>query len=200
MTVTTNGLSTNITVTSKWVRWHLKSPASPLFTQPFIQAQIKENIKAPHHWPLCGGNSPVAGEFPAQMASNAENVSIWWRHHDCWKGVNKCVIWTTIIRVDISISYATLHTLRQTQLTHCIFYAIYYISVGKIISILEHLKSVEEKTFKRNSMVDVAVSSLGMIFMNNDGPVLMTITFSLIDSWSSEHNTVIVLGSCCSIW
>ena len=24
----------------------------------------------------------VRGEFPAQMASNAENVSIWWRHHD----------------------------------------------------------------------------------------------------------------------
>ena len=24
----------------------------------------------------------VTGEFPAQMASNAENVSIWWRHHD----------------------------------------------------------------------------------------------------------------------
>ena len=31
---------------------------------------------------LCVGNSPVTGEFPAQMASNAENVSIWWRHHD----------------------------------------------------------------------------------------------------------------------
>ena len=29
---------------------------------------------------LCVGNSPVSGEFPAQMASNAENVSIWWRH------------------------------------------------------------------------------------------------------------------------
>ena len=29
---------------------------------------------------LCAGNSPVAGEFPAQMASNAENVSIWWHH------------------------------------------------------------------------------------------------------------------------
>ena len=27
------------------------------------------------------GNSPGTGEFPAQMASNAENVSIWWRHH-----------------------------------------------------------------------------------------------------------------------
>ena len=31
---------------------------------------------------LCAGNSPGAGEFPAQMASYAENVSIWWRHHE----------------------------------------------------------------------------------------------------------------------
>ena len=30
---------------------------------------------------LCVGNSPLTGEFPAQMSSNAENVSIWWRHH-----------------------------------------------------------------------------------------------------------------------
>ena len=30
---------------------------------------------------LCEGNSPGTGEFPAQKASNAENVSIWWRHH-----------------------------------------------------------------------------------------------------------------------
>ena len=31
---------------------------------------------------LCAGNSPGTDEFPAQMASDAENVSIWWRHHD----------------------------------------------------------------------------------------------------------------------
>ena len=31
---------------------------------------------------LCVGNSSVTGEFPAQMASNVENVSIWWRHHN----------------------------------------------------------------------------------------------------------------------
>ena len=30
---------------------------------------------------LCVGNSPVTCIFPAQTASNAENVSIWWRHH-----------------------------------------------------------------------------------------------------------------------
>ena len=32
-------------------------------------------------WAIRVGNSPVTGEFPAQMASNTENVSIWWRHH-----------------------------------------------------------------------------------------------------------------------
>ena len=31
---------------------------------------------------LCAGNSPGTGEFPAQIASNAENVSIWWGHPD----------------------------------------------------------------------------------------------------------------------
>ena len=24
----------------------------------------------------------MTGEFPAQRSSNAENVSIWWRHHE----------------------------------------------------------------------------------------------------------------------
>ena len=43
-----------ITMTSKWARWRIKSPASRLFTQPFIREEIKANIKAPRHWPLCG--------------------------------------------------------------------------------------------------------------------------------------------------
>ena len=30
---------------------------------------------------LCTGNSPGTGEFPVQMANNAESVSIWWRQH-----------------------------------------------------------------------------------------------------------------------
>ena len=30
---------------------------------------------------LCAGNSAVTGEFSTQKACNAENVSIWWRHH-----------------------------------------------------------------------------------------------------------------------
>ena len=38
------------------------------------------------------GNSPEASEFPAQMASYAENVSIWWRHH----GLSKLAYWDII--------------------------------------------------------------------------------------------------------
>ena len=57
----------------------LKSPASRLFTQPFIQAQIWETSKL-RVTGLCVGNSPLTGDFPTQRSSNAENVSIWWRH------------------------------------------------------------------------------------------------------------------------
>ena len=45
-------------------------------------ADHRKSIKAPRVTGLCEGNSPVTGEFPAQRASNAENVSIWWCHHD----------------------------------------------------------------------------------------------------------------------
>ena len=55
------------------MRWRLKSPASQLFTQPFDQAQIKENIKAPRRWPLW---VEFTGEFPAQSASNADRESV----------------------------------------------------------------------------------------------------------------------------
>ena len=40
---------------------------------------------------LYEGNSPGTGEFPAQRPSNAENVSIWWRHHESYCSVSPCV-------------------------------------------------------------------------------------------------------------
>ena len=40
---------------------------------------------------LCVGNSAGTGEFPAQMASNAENVSIWWGYHDMKMSASKSV-------------------------------------------------------------------------------------------------------------
>ena len=41
-------------ISTRKSRWCLESPASPLFNEPFVQAHIKENIKAPRHWPLLG--------------------------------------------------------------------------------------------------------------------------------------------------
>ena len=48
--------------------------ASQITSLAIVYSTQIKNITAPRHWPLCG-------EFPAQMASDAENVSIWWRHH-----------------------------------------------------------------------------------------------------------------------
>ena len=36
---------------------------------------------------LCEGKSPMTGEPPLPMASYADSVSIWWRHHDRWSSI-----------------------------------------------------------------------------------------------------------------
>ena len=51
-----------------------------LFEPLFVQVQIKENIKD-RAAGLQEGNSRVTAEFPAERASNAEYVPIWWCHH-----------------------------------------------------------------------------------------------------------------------
>ena len=50
---------------------------------------------------LCAGNSLVTGEFPAQMTSNAENVSIWRRHHETFYGE---ISWMLMPRHPASLS------------------------------------------------------------------------------------------------
>ena len=49
-------------------------------TQPFIQAQIKENINTPRHWLLWG---KFTGDrwIPPTKGQKREFFSIWWRHH-----------------------------------------------------------------------------------------------------------------------
>ena len=53
----------------------------PIVYSTIVQGQIKETSKL-RITGLCVLNSPVTGEFPAQRASNEENVSIWWRNHE----------------------------------------------------------------------------------------------------------------------
>ena len=46
-----------------------------------VYSGTDEKTSKLHVTGLCAENSPVIGEFPAQMASNAESNSIWWRDH-----------------------------------------------------------------------------------------------------------------------
>ena len=55
---------------------------------------------------LCEENSLVTGEFPAQRASNAENVSIWWRHH---VGVIYLALWGRDNMAAIFRRYIQMH-------------------------------------------------------------------------------------------
>ena len=48
----------------------------------FIRLRSKKRTKL-RIISLCEGNLLVTSEFLAQRSSNAENVSIWWRHHEC---------------------------------------------------------------------------------------------------------------------
>ena len=91
-----------ITVTTRCIWWHRNAFLVIGFTcyfphkepvmrvlynhlEPFAQAHIKENSKAPRHRPM---------DSLHKGSSNAENVSIWWRHHVIkepgWRSIKHC--------------------------------------------------------------------------------------------------------------
>ena len=60
-----------------------------MFVQPFVQAQIKENIKAPRHWPLwwesTGDKGPVTGKMfqfddVIMVSPIREDLTELWQH------------------------------------------------------------------------------------------------------------------------
>ena len=92
---------------NKLQKWGLKSPASRLFTQQFIQAQIKENIKASRHWLLCGeftrltlllwlnfssGSTTSLSAKGSDIAS--DHSTTWWSLDGHWLKLNSTVGWT----------------------------------------------------------------------------------------------------------
>ena len=73
---------------------------------------------------FCVGNSPVTGEFPAQMASNAEKVSIWWRHHVEMKfrRVHRTSAWIVLAKMTSELNSTWPY---YAKYPHCtLFYAI----------------------------------------------------------------------------
>ena len=105
---------------------------------------------------LCAGNSLVTGEFPEQRASNAENVSIWWRHHGKYLSRYICVdfcenshtrhlsrlcCWIILRN---KITCMRCHHLPKIQLIdrhpdrYCVTWYLYRSIPGRVVVILSH--------------------------------------------------------------
>ena len=67
------------------------------------------------------GNSPETGEFPAQRASNADNVSIWWRHHvyKILSSLNYCHLYHLYIQKHMYSKTDFHKTSNMSSLTVC---------------------------------------------------------------------------------
>ena len=66
----------------------------------------------------CAGNSPGIGEFPAQMASNGENVSIWWRHRaNIMHRNQKEVTWSRGLICNVLVNVTALQVVITTTLS-----------------------------------------------------------------------------------
>ena len=72
----------------------VQSPSSRLLINRLFRRRSKKISKL-RVTGLCEGNSPATGEFPTQRASNAENVSIWWRHRVCVFFLINKLVWMT---------------------------------------------------------------------------------------------------------
>ena len=69
---------------------------------------------------LCWGNSPVTGEFSTQRASNAENVSIWWRHHVFFQITGESTS-GSILRLTKRLNTTWLALCEETPTVTCFF-------------------------------------------------------------------------------
>ena len=122
-----------------WARWRLKSPASRLFTQPFIQGADQIKYHRSVSLAFERGIQRWQVNSPHKRACNAEKVSIWWRHHEHCN-----TAW---------------HVL-ETQRTECSFFATLVCVSACHLSVPSHwLKSL-------SSVVNTNVNWLRQIFIN----------------------------------
>ena len=120
----------SITMTSQWTRCRLKSPASRLFTQPFIQTQIKQNIKSsaalafvrgihrgpvnsPHKWPVT----------PKRVPFDDVITGLWKSMHNT-APVSCCGKYSIAMMIESQNAISSTHVFHQrTRIVH--WYVIY---------------------------------------------------------------------------
>ena len=84
---------------------------------------------------LCVGNSPRTGEFPAQMASNAENASITWRHHVVeylnWYAYCSDIFWTSSLYLQSSTTTSNEHNFDNSNIM-CLSWIMKFYRIAKL--------------------------------------------------------------------
>ena len=111
----------HIPVTSSWARWRFKSSASRLFTQSFIQTQIKENIKAPRHrrpvnsphkWPVTRKMFPF-DDVIMKILRTHRNLFLCNRWHNQYRdkmlAILQSAFWNWFPLTKIILSWLKLH-------------------------------------------------------------------------------------------
>ena len=99
----------SIIMTLQWAWWYSKIPASQLFALNLLLRRRSKKtsmlgslafVRVIHRWPV--DSPPPPPPQKKKRASNAESISIWWRHHAPW--VAKRYFW--------SFSFIEISTLR----------------------------------------------------------------------------------------
>ena len=124
-----------ITVTSWWARLRLESPASPLFTQPVIRVQIKENIKAPRQWPLCGkftGDRWIPCTNGQQRGKCTHFMTSSWLQN-CLRSIRKLLRIISFVKSEMSRTRSRKRHLYSAKSSQCKFHA-YCIILNDTIS------------------------------------------------------------------
>ena len=110
---------------------------------------------------ICAGNAPGTGEFPAQMASNAENASIWWRHHVFRNGV-AIIILILILLPLTSITLSKQWCIFKIFITQLIIWHMMYtqmLNLGREITNISYVPSVTN-TCSGHWVLQIAIPSL----------------------------------------
>ena len=132
-------------ITSVWI----------VYSSVYSNADQRKH-QSSRHW-LWQGNSPVTSEFPAQRASNAENVFIWSLHHVIRISWSISAIWRRVILIDLVSNMTnqlqgkkSLHACRGDAKKMRQWICFLFISP---ISTMPHLEIwPDRKIFNRNSV------------------------------------------------
>ena len=104
---------------------------------------------------LCVGNSPGTGEFPAQIASYAENVSFWWREHVTmhFRCPNKVMFSMAQMSQRVNASCHVFYITIQVMSAVCIHIKLLHIAcmVTSKVRCHDDLCGLQSKTFLKRS-------------------------------------------------